>query len=516
MIRNLVLVLGDQLDPASAAFDGFDKAQDAILQMEVMEEAAYIHQHKKRIAYFFSAMRHFCEDRREAGFQVFYSKLDDPLNRGSFAKEVKRWISDLKPSHLIVLEPGDWRVRQQLEQLNQVEFREDRHFLFSHDDFSAFAKDHPKFILETFYRSMRKRHKILLDADAKPVGGRWNFDTENRAKLAAKDLSLFSRKRPFAADAITRDVIALVERVFPDHPGKLDHFNLPVTRQHALESLEDFVTHRLNDFGRYQDAMLEGEPFLFHSALSGPLNLHLLNPREVIDNVLQNETNAPLNSVEGFVRQILGWREFVRGIYWRTMPDYAEENALDADLPMPSFYWTGETDMRCLADAIAHTIDHAYAHHIERLMVLGLFCLLIGVKPYDVHRWHMSMFWDAIDWVSLPNTLGMSQFGDGGKIATKPYVASGAYIDKMSNHCASCRYDPKQALGEKACPFTTLYWDFLARHKQRFQANRRMTFAYANLTRKTREEIAAIRSHADDLKAKFTAETSQFTRSSPH
>jgi deoxyribodipyrimidine photolyase-related protein len=514
MIRNLVLVLGDQLDSQSAAFDGFDRTRDAILQTEVVEEATYIRQHKKRIAYFFSAMRHFAEAQREAGYRVFYSKLDDPLNQGSFAKEVKRWVSDLKPAHLIVLEPGDWRVRQHLVRLDfAVEFREDRHFLCSHDEFSAFAEAHPKnLVLETFYRAMRKRHTILLDADNKPVGGRWNFDTENRAKLAEKHLPLFSRKKQFPQDSITRDVIALVERLFPDHPGKLDQFDLPVTRQHALAALDDFVAHRLNDFGRYQDAMLAGEPFLFHSVLSGPLNLHLLNPKEVIDSALQNQSNAPLNSVEGFIRQILGWREFVRGIYWRAMPAYAEDNALDADLPMPAFYWTGQTDMRCLADAIAHTIDHAYAHHIERLMVLGLFCLLIGVRPYDVHCWHMSMFWDAIDWVSLPNTLGMSQYGDGGKIATKPYIASGAYINKMSNHCSSCPYDPKKALGEDACPFTTLYWDFLARHKKRFQTNRRMTFAYANLSRKTREEIAAIRSHADRLKAKFTADTFQFKR----
>jgi deoxyribodipyrimidine photolyase-related protein len=343
------------------------------------------------------------------------------------------------------------------------------------------------------------------------VGGRWNFDTENRAKLSEKSLSLFARKKGFPPDAITDDVISLVERKFANHQGKLDRFDLPVTRAQALASLEDFIAHRLHDFGRYQDAMLGGEAFLFHSALSGPLNLHLLHPREVIDAALENKANAPLNSVEGFVRQILGWREFVRGIYGRLMPDYADHNALDAELPVPLFYWTGETDMRCLAEAIRHTIEHAYAHHIERLMVLGLFCLLLGVRPYDVHRWHMSMFWDAIDWVSLPNTLGMSQFGDGGTIATKPYIASGAYIDRMSNHCSNCRYDPKKAVGEDACPFTTLYWDFLARHKNRFGKNQRMTFAYANLSRKTAEEIAAIHRHADTLKARFSAETFQIT-----
>ncbi len=298
----------------------------------------------------------------------------------------------------------------------------------------------------------------------------------------------------------------MVQRLFPNNPGRLDNFDLPVSGAQAKRVLEDFVIHRLASFGRYQDAMRGGEAVLFHSRLSVPLNLHMLQPRDVVEAALRQH-DVPLNSLEGFIRQIIGWREFVRGIYWRLMPDYAERNALDADLPMPRFFWTGETDMRCLHEAIGHTIEHGYAHHIERLMVLGQFCLLLGVRPYDVHRWHISMFVDAIDWVSLPNTLGMSQHADGGTIGTKPYAASGNYINRMSDHCRHCRYDPHKSVGANACPFTTLYWDFLARHAKRFRNNRRMTFPYRNLARKDRDEVSAIQHQADTLKSRLTAET---------
>ncbi len=507
-LRHLVLVLGDQLDGRSAAFDGFDPAQDAILQMEVREEATYIPQHKRRLAFFFAAMRHFRDGQRAEGRRVYYSELDDPANRGNFADEIRRWASALRPQRLIVLQPGDWRVYAELAGLGlPIEFRADRHFLCPPETFAAFAEEHPRLVLEPFYRSMRRDLGLLIEADGRPTGGAWNFDRQNRASFGRKGVPPIWRPMRFPPDDTVHSVLALVQREFPGHPGRLDGFDLPVTRDQALASLQDFVDRRLDDFGRFQDAMRIGEPFLFHSYLSGPLNLHLLQPREVIDAVIANPAGAPLNSVEGFVRQIVGWREFVHGVYWRFMPDYAGENALDADLPMPRFYWTGETDMRCLKEAIGHTLDHAYAHHIERLMVLGLFCLLLGVRPYDAHRWHMSMFWDAIDWVSLPNALGMSQYGDGGLIGTKPYAAAGNYIDKMSDSCRHCRYDPHKAVGDDACPFTTLYWDFLARHRQRFYKNPRMKFPYLNLAKRDSAEISMIRKQASALKTKMTAET---------
>lgn len=508
MVRNLVLVLGDQLDGRSAAFDGFDRERDAILQMEVRQEAAYIPQHKLRLVFFFAAMRHFRDAQRSAGRRVYYSELEDPENRGEFAAEVERWRRQLQPARVVVLEPGDWRVRQILRSLDPpVEIRADRDFLCSHDAFAEFADERPRLVLEDFYRGMRRRLGILIEPDGQPTGGAWNYDADNRASFGRQGPPPIPLPPRQAADAVTREVTTTVARAFPDSPGRLSEIDLPVTREQALASLQDFVERRLPDFGRYQDAMRTGEPFLFHSRLSGPLNLHLLTPREVIDAAVANPAGAPLNSVEGFVRQIVGWREFVRGIYWRFMPGYAEENALEATLPVPRFYWTGETDMRCLAEAVGHTIDHAYAHHIERLMVLGLFGLLLGMRPYDVHRWHMSMFWDAVDWVSLPNALGMSQHADGGVIGTKPYVASGNYISKMSNYCRGCRYNPHKAVGEDACPFTTLYWDFLARHKSRFATNPRMKHPYGNLARKEPGELAMIRRRADTLKETLSTET---------
>lgn len=503
-MRNLILVLGDQLDGASSAFDGFDQALDAILMMEVREEATYIAQHKKRLVMFFSAMRHFRDAQRGLGRTVHYVVLDDSENTGSFASEIRRFHELLQPERIVVMEPGDWRVREMLASLGRgIEIRPDLSFLCSRREFSEFAGEHPNAILETFYRFMRKRLGILMDANGGPSGGRWNYDDENRAAFPRKGPPPIPAPKTFEPDAITREVIELVAREIPEAPGRLDRFDLAVTREQALIELESFVVHRLPLFGRYQDAMHGGEPFLFHSLLSAPLNLHLITPREVVDAVLANPSRAPLAAVEGCVRQVIGWREMVRGIYWRHMPSYAAMNALDADLPVPRFYWTGKTDMRCLAEAIGHTVDHAYAHHIERLMVLGLFCLLLGVNPYEVHRWHMSMFRDAIDWVSLPNTLGMSQHGDGGIVGTKPYVASGAYINRMSDHCRNCRYDPAKGLGDDACPFTTLYWDFLARHRDRFERNARMKPQYLNLARKEAGEMKAIRARADALKAKL-------------
>jgi deoxyribodipyrimidine photolyase-related protein len=499
-VRNLVILFGDQLDAGSAAFDGFDQTRDVVAQMEVGEEAEYVPQHKMRLAFFFSAMRHFREDLEVRGIRTLYVELDDPDNTGALETEIIRLREQLQPESVIFVEPGDWRVAAKLKRLPfPIDVRPDRHFLCSSREFASFLQQHPRPIMGTFYRHMRRSTDVLMDGQ-RPVGGAWNFDSKNRKS--------FGRRKPdipaqtgFGPDAITQAVVGMVAKRFPDSPGKLDAFRFPVTRSQALHQLHDFVGEKLPFFGEYQDAMLGGEWLLYHSHLSGPLNLHLLNPREVIAAALENPASAPLNSLEGFVRQIIGWREFVRGIYWQRMPHYADENALDADLPMPAFYWTGETEMRCLAEAISHTIDFAYAHHIERLMVLGLFAMLLGVRPYDVHLWHMSMFWDAIDWVSLPNTLGMSQHGDGGVMGTKPYAASGSYIDRMSDHCRHCRYDPKKSVGDDACPFTTLYWAFLAKHRKRFRSNERMKFQLLNLDRKDPAELLAIAHRAEVIKA---------------
>ncbi len=511
--RHLVLVLGDQLDAESAAFDGFDPACDAVLMMEVREEATYVPQHKIRLALFFSAMRHFRRALEERRYTVHYAALDDDTNRGRFADEIARWVHKTRPEKLIVCKPGDFRVETILEDAAastscDLEVRADRHFICALEEFEAHAEGRKSLLLETFYRDMRRRHDVLME-DGNPIGGAWNFDKENRESFGSDGPARIKAPRAFRPDGLTRDVIAMVERHFPDSPGNLDSFDYPVTRDQARAALRDFIDHRLCNFGTYQDAMIGGAPYLYHSRLSCVLNLHLLDPREAIDAAVAayHAGDAPINAVEGFVRQILGWREFIRGVYWLKMPDYADLNALDADLPMPAFMWTAETEMNCVRQSVGQLIDHAYAHHIQRLMVLGLFAMLLGVRPYDVHRWHMSMYADAVDWVSLPNVLGMSQYGDGGIVGSKPYCASGNYINKMSDYCAGCRFDPKAANSDDACPFTTLYWDFLSRNRQRIKGNRRMGFQLKNLDRKDDGERRAIRDRAKTLKARMTEET---------
>ncbi len=511
--RHLVLVLGDQLDRDGAAFDDFDRKSDAVLMMELAEEASYIPQHKIRLTLFFSAMRHFRQDLVDKGLRVHYAALEDSNNWGSFAEEIARWGHKSRPEKLILSKPGDFRVEAAIVEAaktlgSELEIRADRHFICDPGDFRAHAEGRKTLRLENFYREMRRRHGVLMDGDH-PVGDRWNFDKDNRKSFGAKGPGHIKAPRSYQCDEVTSEVIEMVERRFPESPGRLDGFDYPVTRAQARDALRDFIEHRLSGFGTYQDAMVIGQSYLYHSRLSCVLNLHLLDPREAIGAAIEayEAGAAPLNAIEGFVRQILGWREFIRGVYWIKMPDYAKLNALHAELPMPAFMWTGDTEMNCVRQSVGQLVEHAYAHHIQRLMVLGLLAMLLGVKPYEVHRWHMSMYADAIDWVSLPNVVGMSQFGDGGIVGSKPYAASGNYIDKMGDYCAACRYNPKKAIGEDACPFTTLYWDFLSRNRQRISGNRRIGFQLNNLDRKDNSERRAIRKQAEALKADMTANT---------
>ncbi|MFN0263136.1 cryptochrome/photolyase family protein [Tepidamorphus sp. 3E244] len=511
-VRNLHIVFGDQLSDRLQAFKDFDADKDAVLMMEVEQEATYVPQHKIRLVLFFSAMRHFRDHLRDKGFTVHYADLDDDNDRGSFGEEIPRWINKLHPEELVATQPGEHRVEEILRKAAKdadLELRivEDDHFMCSLETFREWASDRKSLVLERFYRSQRQAHGILMDGD-NPVGGDWNFDEDNRESFGKKGPPEIKAPRSFRADEITEAVIEMVEDRFTDSPGSLEGFDYPVTRKQALEALRDFIEYRLADFGTYQDAMAKGHPYLYHSRLSCVMNLHLIDPDEIVEAAVSayEDGYAPINAVEGFVRQIMGWREYVRGIYWTRMPDYANKNHLDADRDMPAFMWTGETDMACVADAVGQLNDHAYAHHIQRLMVLGLFSLLVGVRPYDVHRWHMSMYADAIDWVSLPNVLGMSQFGDGGVMATKPYAASGNYINRMGDYCKDCRYKPKEATGEDACPFTTLFWDFLSRNRSKLQNNRRMTMMYKNLDRKSDADRRAIRERAAKLKDEMTAE----------
>lgn len=499
-LRHLVLVLGDQLDHDSTAFDGFDPAQDRVWMAEVAEESTHVWSSKQRIAIFLSAMRHFAAELRERGLPLSHTRLDDAGNTGTLAGELQRAIADLRPQDLILTAPGDWRLLQALRSVAAqaglpLEVRDDTHFFSTVRDFAAHAKGRKQLRLEYWYRELRQKHGVLMDGK-QPAGGQWNFDADNRenfGKAGPQNVPAPFRVPP---DAITCDVMALVNTRFADHPGSLDSFAWPVTRADALRALHDFIENRLPLFGQFEDAMWSGEVWLWHSQLSAALNLKLLNPREVVAaaEAAYRSGHAPLAAVEGFIRQILGWREYVRGIYWTQMPSYLERNALDAQAPLPAWYWTGETDMACLREAITQTLAHGYAHHIQRLMVTGLYALLLGVRPQAVHEWYLSVYVDAVEWVELPNTLGMSQYGDGGLLGSKPYVATGKYIQRMSNHCSGCRYDPAQSTGPKACPFTTLYWDFLMRHETMLRQNPRMAMQMKNLDRlapEAREAIAA-------------------------
>jgi len=514
-MRNLVIVLGDQLDRSGVAFDGFDPARDLVWMAEVAEESTHVWTHKARIAVFLSAMRHFREALAAEGIVVDYTALAAQPRAGEPASLAAALAASLAaarkakraPEKLIVVEPGEWRVRQALEQAAReaglpLEIRTDRHFFTTVDEFVAHAKGRKQLRLEYFYRPLRTKFGVLMD-DGEPAGGQWNFDAENRGAFPKTGPGKLPAPRRFEPDGVTRGVLDLVATRFAKHPGSLDHFDWPVTPADARAALDDFLAHRLANFGRYQDAIWTGEPWLWHSRLSQAMNLKLLDPRDVVGGAERawRAGKVPLEAAEGFIRQVIGWREYVRGIYWHLMPEYLDRNALGAEAALPAFYWSAETEMNCLKDAIGQTLDYGYAHHIQRLMVTGLFAMLLGVKPQEVHRWYLAVYVDAVEWVELPNTLGMSQFADGGVMASKPYCATGAYIDRMSNACRGCRYDPKKASGPEACPFTTLYWDFLARHEKLLAGNQRMTMQLKNLSRKDAGELRSIRRQADQLKA---------------
>jgi deoxyribodipyrimidine photolyase-related protein len=511
-LRHLVLVLGDQLDLEAAGLDGFDATRDAVWMAEVAEESTQVWSSKQRTVMFLAAMRHFAQalQAHAGGRPLHYMRLDDAANAGSLQAQLQADIQRLQPAGLVMTAPGDWRVLQAIKHVAQacglpLDIREDRHFYGSVREFAAHARGRKSLRMEYFYREMRKRHGVLMQGAAadQPEGGQWNFDEDNREAFGASGPGRVPARAVFEPDATTREVMALVETRFARHPGQLHSFAWPVTREQALQALQRFVAERLSLFGPYQDAMWPDEPFLYHAHLAAALNLKLLNPREVVDAAVAayRAGAAPLASVEGFVRQILGWREYVRGIYWTRMPAYGELNALDAHEDLPAWFWTGDTQMACLRDAIGQTLQHGYAHHIQRLMVTGLFALMYGVQPQQVHAWYLAVYVDAVEWVELPNTLGMSQYADGGLMASKPYVATGKYIQRQSPHCKGCRYDPAQRTGDSACPYTTLYWDFLMRHEKQLAGNPRMALQVKNVARIDDAQKQAIRARAAAIRS---------------
>lgn len=516
-MRHFYIVLGDQLDHESGMLREFDPSQDTLWMAEVHGENTHVRHHKHQIVMFLSAMRHFAAEQEKLGRPVLYHRLtsDPARDRGAdFRQILAADLKKHKPQTVRVVRPGDRRVLALLQQAcdetgYRLEMLEDSHFFSTPADFAAHAKGRKSLRLEFFYRELRERFDFLMDTDGSPLGGQWNYDSENRETFGKTGPDRIVPPRSFSPDKIVNEVAALVESRYPDHPGKAETFRLPVTRQQSLLLLDDFIEHRLPQFGQYQDAMWEGEFFLYHSRLSTALNIKLLHPAEVCRRAEQayHQGRAPLNAVEGFIRQILGWREYIRGVYWHFEENYREKNFLHHQRDLPEFFWTGQTDMRCLADVFRGVERHAYSHHIQRLMVSGLFCLLYGVDPAQFNDWHMATHCDAIDWVSTPNVIGMSQFADGGLLASKPYCASGAYIKRMGNYCSDCRYRPEQATGERACPFTTLYWDFLNRHQTRLATNNRLKLQLNNLKKKSPTELKEITETASLLVARFSQES---------
>ncbi len=506
----LWFILGDQLDPGFAVFrEHFRKSHDVVLMAEVVEESRHVASHKQRTVLFLSAMRHHAKLLRAHGVTLRYATLDDAANTQSLEGELRRAIAALAPARVAAIRPGEWRVLRMIETTCEalgtpLDLHEDPHFLATPSDFEKWAQGRRELVMEHFYRVMRRKFGILVGEDGRPDGGEWNFDAKNRKKFSGDPAALPPRVQ-HSPNAITRGVMRMVEECLPDLPGSLESFNWPVTREQALAELEDFIAHRLPLFGDYQDAMVAGEPWMYHSLLSAPLNLKLLDPREVVALAVEayRRGDAPINAVEGFVRQIIGWREFIRGVYWLEGAGYGERNALGHHYALPALYWTGETDMCCLRESVGDVLQNGFGHHIQRLMVTGNFAMMAGVDPREVSDWYLGMFVDAIDWVTLPNTLGMSQHADGGLVGTKPYAASGRYIEKMGDYCQGCRFDPGTRTGEAACPFTTFYWDFLIRHQRRFGANRRMALMLKHVEAMSSDERISIAEWAAQLRARL-------------
>ena len=496
-VETLRVVLGDQLSASLSALSDLIPARDVVLMAEVMGECTQVPYHLKKLVLVLSAMRHFAASLTARGGRVRYVRLDDPDNAQTLRGEVGRAVDELQPHRVVVTEPGAHRVVADMANWTEgLEIRPDSRFVCSIAEFRRWASGRRGLRMEFFYREMRRRTGLLMTKDGAPEGDRWNFDPENRKRLPAT-LEIPGIAE-FPPDEVTREVIELVRRRCNAGFAETDGFSFPVTTADAEAALADFIAHRLPGFGDWQDAMRTGAPTLFHAVISPALNIGLLDPLQVCRAVeaAYRRGIVALNAAEGFIRQIIGWREYVRGIYWLNMPRYGTLNALQATRRLPEFYWNGDTPMACISQVVRQTRRHAYAHHIQRLMVTGNFALLAGLHPDEVDEWYMAVYADAYQWVEMPNTRGMALFADGGIVGSKPYAASGAYINRMSDYCAGCAYDVKQATGPAACPFNFLYWDFIARHAERFASNVRMAMPLRNWQRMAPGRRDAIRAQA--------------------
>jgi len=502
-MTTLRLILGDQLNPAHSWYQQVSGDVVHVL-MEVRQETDYVRHHAQKILAIFAAMRAFADQLKAQGHRVRYVAIDHPSNRQSLTDNLDALIAHHGATHLAYQAPDEWRLDQLLSQWAQarraeglgVEVVDTEHFLSARDEAATVFQGRKQWLMEHFYRHMRRRHHILLQADGQPAGGQWNYDADNRKAWRGQPPEPADWRTPHDHRELWRTIEASGAGHFGD--PQADRLPWPLTAEEARQHLRAFVDQALPHFGDFQDALSHRAHRLFHSLLSFALNVKMLHPREVIDAAEQAwlEGRAPLAAVEGFIRQILGWREYVRGFYWAHMPGYDERNHLGHTLPLPDWFWTGQTRMACMGQAIGQSLAGAHAHHIQRLMVIGNFALMAGLDPQALHRWYLGVYIDAFEWVELPNTLGMSQFSDGGVLATKPYVASAAYLSRMGDHCSHCPHDRKARLGEKACPFNALYWDFHLRHEALLRKNPRIGMVYRQIDRMSVEEKQAIRDQA--------------------
>jgi len=499
----LRLILGDQLNLNISCLQDIDKECDRVIMAEVREEATYVKHHKKKIAFLFSAMRHFAQELKQSGIDIDYIDYEHKDNKGSLKAQIQHQLANGNYDRVIVTHPGEYRLLEDMQSWSadfhiNVDIRPDNRFLVDTDFFANWADGKKQFRMEFFYREIRRLTGYLVE-DGQPVGGKWNYDAQNRETMPKDKIVPASHK--VAPDVLTKDVLALVANHFPDHFGELENFHYAVTRNDALKVLERFVVERLPDFGKYQDAMVSGEPWMFHAHISFYLNCGLLQVKEVVEAAITayDAGDIPLNSAEGFVRQVIGWREYIRGFYWHFMPNLSSQNALNAQASLPSLYWSGETKMNCLKQCINETKANAYAHHIQRLMVLGNFALLAGIQPRQVNEWFLVVYADAYEWVEMPNVSSMILFADNGNLASKPYAASGSYINKMSDYCRNCEYSVKQKTGEQACPFNYLYWHFIHRHRDKLENNPRMAMIYRTMAKMDQTQITHMLEDADNF-----------------
>jgi len=473
------LILGDQLNIHHSWFDRVDSSVTYAI-MEVKPESEYVTHHVQKVVAIFAAMRQFAHLLTTKGHQVVYFKINDPNNQQDFIKNLSALKESTGAETIAYQWPDEYRLDLYFQcahlDLNPCD---SEHFLTARQDLQEFFKGKKSYLMESFYRHMRKKFQVLVHEN-QPVGGTWNLDHENRNKVPKNHQIQTTPLSWTDCSEVHQDV---VDAGLPTI-GTIDatKFHWTTTRDQALELLEEFIQKALPFFGTLQDAMTDKHWYLYHSRLSFALNVKLIHPLEVIRRAEQAYFEDPerysLNQIEGFIRQILGWREYMRGIYWAKMPEFSSLNYFGNDAQLPSWYWTGNTKMNCLRHAIKQSLEHAYAHHIQRLMVTGNFALLLGVHPDHVDRWYLGIYIDAFEWVEITNTRGMSQFADGGIVGSKPYVSSAAYIQKMSNYCEGCSYNHKEKLGENACPFNALYWDFYHRNRTLLERNPRIGMMY--------------------------------------